>query len=67
MEGISKIKVSALAKSLDAEVAGFRSRPLDGGSYPHLWLDALSVKAREDGRVISVATLDKLHLLTGQQ
>jgi putative transposase len=57
MEGISKSQVSVLAKSLDAEVAAFRSRPLDGGHYPYLWLDALAVKAREDGRVISVATV----------
>lgn len=57
MEGISKSQVSALAKALDAEVAAFRSRPLDGGPYPYLWLDALAVKAREDGRVTSVATV----------
>jgi len=57
LEGISKSQVSALAKTLDAEVAAFRSRPLDAGPYPYLWLDALSVKAREDGRVISVATV----------
>jgi transposase-like protein len=55
MEGISKSQVSVLAKTLDAEVAAFRSRPLDCGPYPYLWLDALSVKAREDGRVTSVA------------
>ena len=57
MEGISKSQVSALAKTLEAEVAAFRSRPLDGGSYPYLWLEALSVKAREEGRVTSVATV----------
>jgi transposase-like protein len=57
LEGISKSQVSALAKTLDAEVAAFRSRPLDGGPYPYLWLDALAVKAREDGRVTSVATV----------
>ena len=57
MEGISKSQVSALAKSLDAEVAAFRSRPLDDSPYPYLWLDALSVKAREEGRVTSVATV----------
>ena len=57
MEGISKSQVSALAKTLDAEVAAFRSRPLDAGPYPYLWLDALAVKAREDGRVTSVATV----------
>lgn len=57
MEGISKSQVSALAKTLDTEVAAFRSRPLDGGPYPYLWLDALSVKAREEGRVTNVATV----------
>lgn len=55
LEGISKSQVSALAKTLDAEVAAFRSRPLGSGPYPYLWLDALAVKAREDGRVTSVA------------
>ena len=57
MEGISKSQVSALAKTLDADVAAFRSRPLDGGPYPYLWLDAMSVKAREEGRVVGVATV----------
>ena len=57
LDGISKSQVSALAKTLDAEVAAFRSRPLDEGPYPYLWLDALSVKAREEGRVTSVATV----------
>lgn len=57
LEGISKSQVSALAKTLDAEVAAFRSRPLDGCPYPYLWLDAVSVKAREEGRVTSVATV----------
>jgi putative transposase len=54
LEGISKSQVSALAKALDAEVAAFRSRPLDGGSYPYLWLDALPFKVREEGRVQGV-------------
>jgi putative transposase len=54
LEGISKSQVSALAKTLDAEVAAFRSRPLDAAPYPYLWLDALAVKAREEGRVVSV-------------
>jgi transposase-like protein len=57
MEGISKSQVSAMAKTLDTEVAAFRSRPLDGGPYPYLWLDALAVKAREEGRVSGVATV----------
>ena len=54
LEGISKSQVSVLAKSLDAEVAAFRTRPLDSGPYPYLWLDALAMKVREEGRVVSV-------------
>ena len=57
MEGISKSQVSALAKTLDGEVAAFRSRSLDDGPYPYLWLDALPIKAREEGQVTSVATV----------
>lgn len=38
-------------------MAAFCSRLLDGGPYPYLWLDALSVKAREEGRVTNVATV----------
>jgi transposase-like protein len=55
IEGISKSAVSEMAKSLDAEVAAFRSRPLDGGPYPYLWLDALAVKVREEGRIVCCA------------
>jgi putative transposase len=33
IEGISRSQVSQMAKSLDAEVAAFRSRPLDEGPY----------------------------------
>ena len=54
LEGISKSQVSVLAKSLDAEVAAFRTRPLDAGPYPYLWLDALALKVREEGRVVSI-------------
>lgn len=54
LEGISKSQVSVMAKALDAEVAAFRTRPLDAGPYPYLWLDALAVKVREEGRVVGV-------------
>src|SRR5207244_13017085 len=46
IEGISKSQVSELAKSLDEVVASFRSRPLDGGPYPYLWLDAIGHRVR---------------------
>jgi len=52
IEHISKSAVSEMAKSLDEEVAAFRSRPLDEGPYPYLWLDALAVKVRECGRIV---------------
>jgi len=55
IEGISKSQVSEMAKSLDEEVAAFRSRPLDAGPYPYLWLDALAVKVREQGRIVRCA------------
>ena len=55
IEGISKSQVSEMAKSLDEEVAAFRYRPLDGGPYPYLWLDALAVKVREQGRIVRCA------------
>jgi putative transposase len=57
IEGISKSQVSELAKGLDAEVAAFRSRPLDGGPYAYVWVDALSQRCREAGRIVNVATV----------
>jgi putative transposase len=55
IEGISRSQVSEMAKSLDEEVAAFRSRPLDAGPYPYLWLDALAVRVREGGRIVRCA------------
>ena len=57
IEGISKSQVSEMAKSLDEEVAAFRGRPLDAGPYPYLWLDALAMKTREEGRICRVAVV----------
>jgi putative transposase len=56
MAGISKSQVSRLCEELEEEVARFRERPLEG-SYPYVWLDATYVKARQDGRVASVAVV----------
>lgn len=39
---LSKSQVSAMAKLLDEQVAAFRSRPLDEGPYPSVWVDALT-------------------------
>ncbi len=57
IEGISRSQVSTLAKSLDEAVEAFRSRPLDAGPYTYLWLDALEIRCREAGRVVSVAAV----------
>jgi len=57
IEGISRSQVSELAKSLDEAVAAFRSRPLDQGPYTHLWIDALTQKVREGGRIANVAAV----------
>ncbi len=57
IEGISRSQVSEMAKSLDSGVRAFRDRPLDGGPYRHLWLDALAIRVREDGQVVSVAAI----------
>ncbi len=56
MGGISKSRVSSLCEELDAEVERFKGRPLEG-SYPYVWIDATYVKARQDGRVASVAVV----------
>lgn len=55
IEGISKSQVSELAKSLDAMVEEFRNRPLDAGPYTNVWIDALTQKVREGGRIVNVA------------
>jgi putative transposase len=56
MTGISKSRVSELCAQLDEEVERFRGRQLEG-SYPYVWLDATYVKARQDGRVASMAVV----------
>lgn len=57
IEGISKSRVSEMAKELDETVTAFRNRPLDGGPYTYVWIDALTQKVREAGRIQSVAAL----------
>jgi transposase-like protein len=57
IEGLSNSQVSRMAKELDAEVAAFRARPLDGGPYTYVSLDAMTQKVREIGRIINVAVV----------
>ena len=56
IEKLSKSQVSQLSKELDGVVKSFRERPL-AGPYKYVWLDALEVKCREEGRIVSVACL----------
>lgn len=57
IEGISASEVSRMAASLDVKVAEFRERPLDAGPYRYLWIDALTQKVREQGRVVNVSAV----------
>jgi len=56
MSGVSKSQVSRLVAEIDEKVDAFLERPLEG-DWPYLWLDATYVKARQDGRVVSVAVI----------
>lgn len=55
--GLSRSKVSVMAKDLDAQVDDSRLRPLDAGPCPFVAADAdadaLTVKVREGGQVSS--------------
>ena len=54
IEGMSKSQVAEMAKSLDEIVDDFRNRPLDQGPYRYVWLDAITQRCREGGRVVNV-------------
>jgi putative transposase len=54
IKSLSKSQVSELAKSLDAAVEQFRSRPLDAGPYRFVQADALTLRVREGGRTVLV-------------
>jgi putative transposase len=55
IEGISRSQVSRMAAELDDQVAAFRNRPLDAGPYSYVFLDALTQRVREGGRIVNVA------------
>ncbi|MGB5756048.1 MAG: IS256 family transposase [Acidimicrobiales bacterium] len=57
IDGISKTEVSRMAEHLDVKVTEFRDRPLDAGPYRYLWIDALTQKVREGGRVVNVSAV----------
>jgi transposase-like protein len=57
VKSLSRSQVSGMASHLDGQVSAFRERPLDAGRYTFVWVDALTVKVREDGRVVNVHAL----------
>jgi putative transposase len=57
IDGISSSQVSRMAAELDGKVTEFRERPLDAGPYRYVWIDALTQKVREGGRVVNVSAV----------
>lgn len=56
--GLSKSQVSRMATDLDEQVTAFRTRPLSGaGPFTFVAADALTMKVREQGRVVNAAVL----------
>src|SRR4051795_1732022 len=55
--GVSKSEVSRICAGLDADVAAWRTRPLDAQKFPYVFLDATCCKARVAGRVVSQAVV----------
>ena len=56
-DGISSSRVSRICEQLDEVVDSFLGRPLDGGPYPYVWLDGLTQKVREGGRIVNVCVV----------
>jgi len=55
---LSKSQVSRMAADLDAQVAAFRTRPLGAaGPFTFVAADALTMKVRENGRVVNAVVL----------
>src|SRR4051794_18196013 len=54
--GISKSQVSRLCAEIDERVNAFLARPIEG-AWPYLWIDATYLKARQAGRIVSVAVI----------
>ena len=56
-DGISSSQVSRICEQLDEVVESFLGRPLDDGPYPYVWLDGLTQKVREGGRIVNVCVV----------
>ena len=56
-DGISSSQVSRICQQLDEVVESFLGRPLDSGPYPYVWLDGLTQKVREGGRIVNICVV----------
>jgi len=55
---LSKSQVSRMAADLDEQVTAFRTRPLgNAGPFGFVAADALTMKVRENGRVVNAVVL----------
>jgi putative transposase len=58
ISSLSKSQVSRMAVDLDEQVAAFRTRPLgEAGPFTFVAADALTMKVREQGRVVNAVVL----------
>ncbi|MCQ6399201.1 transposase, partial [Bacillus cereus] len=58
INALSKSQVSRMAEDLDEQVEAFRHRPLDtAGPFTFVAADALTMQAREGGRVVNAVVL----------
>lgn len=52
-----EVPVPQMVGELDEMVTRFRNRPLDAQAYTYAWMDALTPKVRERGRIIDVVVV----------
>jgi putative transposase len=49
-------QVSRLCEEIDERITAFLDRPIEG-DWSYLWIDATHLKGRQNGRLVSVATI----------
>jgi len=55
--GARKTGTAQAGRPRPQKVAEFKDRPLDQGPYRYLWIDALTQRVREGGRVVNVSAV----------
>ena len=54
--GVSKSQVCRLCEEIDGKVKAFLEQRIEG-DWPYLWIDAIYLKVRHGGRIVSVAVI----------